>query len=87
MKPFKFKYNFGNKLITDSVIVQGDPLGLSILLSLIDRKSVLSPSVSSADSIANYCKNLNLRSIVIKVGGDDGVSKEKLLSLMTLFEV
>lgn len=87
LKPCKFVYDCSGKLNSDKIIVMGDPMGLAMLLCLVDTDMIIHPTVNSKADLGKYCQNLNLRSVIIRVGGDKGVSKEKLLNLLELFNI
>ena len=87
LKPCKFTYDASGPLTSDKIGVTGDPAGLAMLLCLVDPKIIVSPTISSKADLGKYCQNLNLRGVVLRVGGDNGVSKEKLLNLLPLFNI
>lgn len=78
LKPVKLTYLLGSSLISDELKITGDKSSLIILLSLMDSKSVVYP---------NNFNGSSLNHVILKVGGKDGISKEKLLAILPLFDI
>ena len=78
LKPVKLTYLSGTSLTSDELKITGDTTSLIILLSLMDQKSVVYP---------NNFNGSSLNHVILQVGGKNGISKEKLLAILPLFDV
>lgn len=86
LKPYKFKYKTGNSVNTDTVIIQGDQQALTLLLFLVDSDYLVYPSINSPKDLSKYASGTSINSVILRIGGSKGVSKEKLLKILPLLE-
>lgn len=86
LKPYKFKYKTGNSVNTDTVIIQGDQQALTLLLFLVESDYLVYPNINSPKDLAKYASGTSINSVILRIGGSKGISKEKLLKILPLLE-